>query len=414
MKKAVKCTFVILLLFCCYIFTSIYIMSESVSENYKINRGEELQIEAFVPVTVSYEGAKKSQGVRIRNAGEKFEANLKIFGIIPFSTVNVEIVDDMYVSVLGEPFGMKVYTDGVLVIESADIITRQGKVNPALDAGIKVGDYIKTVNGQIVNCNEDVLGLVTNSAGESLSFEVVRNGKTFNCEVTPALEKETNTYRIGIWVRDSTAGIGTLTFYSPYNNVVCGLGHGICDTDTETLITVNQGEFVKAEIIAVEKGNKGSPGALKGKLTYDSIADISHNCESGVFGIVRNKLDSSDLTEIALKQEVDDGRAQILCTVSGTTPKLYDCEIKRTNDSKSKTQNLVVTITDKELINATGGIVQGMSGSPILQDGKLVGALTHVLVSDSLTGYGIYAENMLEVANDVGGGASTSRLKDVS
>ncbi len=411
MKKAVKYSFVILLLFCCCVFTSVYIMSESVSENYKINRGEELQIDAFVPITVSYEGAKKSQNSPIRKVGEKFEADLKIFGVIPFSTVNIEIVDHMYVSVLGTPFGMKVYTDGVLVIESTDIVTERGKVNPALDAGIKVGDYIKTVNGQVVNCNEDVLQLVTNSNGGVLSLEVVRDGKSFTCNVTPALDKESNTYRIGIWVRDSTAGIGTLTFYSPYNNVVCGLGHGICDSDTETLIDVNQGEFVKAEIISVEKGSKGLPGALRGKLTYNTIADISYNCERGVFGVVDKELDSSNLTEIALKQEVAEGKAQILCTVSGSEPKLYDCEIKRTNDIKSKTQNLVVTITDKELINITGGIVQGMSGSPLLQNGKLIGAVTHVLVDDPTKGYAIFAENMLETAQSV---AEGQQIKEAS
>ncbi len=402
MRKFIKACFLVLLIACSCIFASIYIISDDISTNYRINRGEELTIDAIVPITATYNGVKMSQGSYVRHVGESFDVDLKIFGVIPFSTVNVEVVDDMYVQVLGNPFGMKIYTDGVLVIESVDIVTEMGNKNPAAIAGIKVGDYIKTVNGQVVSCNEDVLQLVTESGGNAMTFEMVRKGKHFNCEVTPVLDKESGIYRIGIWVRDSSAGIGTLTFYSPSNNVVCGLGHGICDSDTDILLEIDEGELVKSEIVDVLKGSAGSPGALKGKLSYDSIADIALNCESGVYGIVKNDMDYSNLSEIALKQDVIDGDAKILCTVNGNTPKLYDCEIKKIGNKNSKTQNLIVTVTDKELIDITGGIVQGMSGSPILQDGKLVGALTHVLVSDSLTGYGIYAENMLEVANDVG------------
>lgn len=402
MKKVIKFLFAILFIFCSYIFTSIYIMSADVAESYKINRGDEFQVDTFMPVTAVYNGIKMSQGVYTRQVGESFEVDLKIFGVIPFSTVNVEIVDDMYVQVLGNPFGMKIYTDGVLVIESVDIVTDNGALNPAENAGIKVGDYIKRVNGQVVTCNEDLLQMVTESGGSMMNFEVVREGKKFSCEVVPVIDKESGLYRIGIWVRDSSAGIGTLTFYSPSNDVVCGLGHGICDADTETLLEIEEGELVEADIVEVEKGSAGSPGALKGKLTYDSIADISLNCEQGVYGIMKQNVDTANLTEIALKQEVYDGKAQVLCTVSGDTPKLYSCEIKKIGSNNSATQNLIVTITDNELIDATGGIVQGMSGSPILQDGKLVGALTHVLVSDSLTGYGIYAENMLDTAESVG------------
>ncbi len=411
MKKFIKLLFAILLVFCSYVFTSIYIMSGDVAQSYKVNRGEELKMDTFVPVTAVYNGVKMSQGVYTRQVGDSFEVDLKIFGVIPFSTVNVEVVDDMYVQVLGNPFGMKIYTDGVLVIESADIVTKSGKANPAAAAGIKVGDYIKSVNGQTVTCNEDLLQMVTQSDGGAMNFEVMRDGKGFSYKVKPVIDNESGLYRIGIWVRDSSAGIGTLTFYSPSTDVVCGLGHGICDADTEILLEVERGELVESDIVEVEKGSAGNPGALKGKLTYNSIADVSLNCEAGVYGIAKQDINATNLTEVALKQEVYDGKAQILCTVNGDTPKLYSCEIKRTGDKAAKTQNLVVTVTDKELINATGGIVQGMSGSPILQDGKLVGALTHVLVDDSKTGYGIYAENMLETAESV---AEDYELKQAS
>lgn len=410
MKKLIKFIFALSLIFCSCLFTFIYYLGTTVADNYMVNSGDELKIESIVPVKTVYSGAKLSQGNQKYLVGESFEVDLKIFGVIPFSTVNVEIVDDMQVAVLGNPFGMKIFTDGVLVIEETDINLVEQKINPATNAGIKVGDYIKTVNGQKITCNEELSKLVVESGGKVMTFEVVREGKNFNCNVTPVMD-ENGIYRIGIWVRDSSAGVGTLTFYSPSNDVICGLGHGICDADTETLLSVEQGELVEAEIVAVEKGSAGSPGALKGKLTYDSIAEISLNCEAGVYGVINEDIDVANLTEIALKQEVYDGAAQILCTVSGDAPKLYSCEIKKTGDSNSKTQNLIVTVTDKELINTTGGIVQGMSGSPILQDGKLVGALTHVLVDDSKTGYGIYAENMLETAQSV---AESNKLQEAS
>lgn len=334
-------------------------MSVSVEKSYKVNSGTDLNIDTFVPVTAVY-NAEERQINTDNSVGKSFAVDLKIFGLIPFSTVNVEVVDKMSVAVLGNPFGMKIYTDGVLVIESTDIPTESGTVNPALSAGIKIGDYIKTVDGQKITCNEELSQIVTESQGKTLQFEVVRNQKIFKCNLKPVIDTETGIYRIGIWVRDSSAGIGTLTFYSPVSDVVCGLGHGICDADTETLLNIDNGELVGANIVSVEKGSAGTPGALKGKFTYDSIADISLNCDMGVYGFAKEKISVSNLTEVALKQEVSDDEAQILCTVDGDTPKLYSCVIKKINSNGSKTQNLSVTVTDRELIEITGGIVQGM------------------------------------------------------
>lgn len=410
MKKFVKFVFCMFFVFCSIIFTSVYLMSNTVEKNYKVNRGGELQIDSLIPVTAVYNGVKMSQSNQNHSVGDSFKVDLKIFGVIPFSTANVEVVDSMHVAVLGNPFGMKIYTDGVLVIEATDVNTPSGNINPAISAGIKIGDYIKTVNGQKISCNEELSQKVTESNGNSLSVEVLRAGETMRFNVIPIFDSSAGTYRIGIWVRDSSAGVGTLTFYSPANGIICGLGHGICDSDTETLLDVDKGELVGASILSVEKGSAGNPGALKGKFTYDSIADIQLNCENGVYGFAKQKISTPNLTEIALKQEVYDGDAQILCTVSGDTPKLYSCTVKKNNSNRSNTQNLIVTVTDPELIENTGGIVQGMSGSPILQDGKLIGALTHVLVKDSLTGYGIYAENMLETAESV----AERQLKDAS
>ncbi len=409
-KTVIKTMFFVLLFVSATIFVLVYILGQHMSQNYKINRGEQLKIDSIIPVTAEYNGAKVSQSGKHR-VGDTFEVDLKMFGVIPFSTVEVEVVDEMYVAVLGNPFGMKTYTDGVLVIELTDVDTEKGYINPAKSAGIKVGDYIKSVDGVSITCNEDIAELVALSNGKTMEFEIVRNGTEILFTVKPVRSVENDTYRVGIWVRDSSAGIGTLSFYSPSTGIVCGLGHGICDSDTGELLKLNSGELVGAQILSVNKGSSGNPGELKGKFTYDDIANIELNSECGVYGFLKGSIDISNLTELALKQEVEDGKAQILCTVEGESPKLYTCTIKKRSSAYlSDTQNFIVTVTDDELIAKTGGIVQGMSGAPILQKGKLVGALTHVLVDDSKTGYGIFAENMLETAQ----GVAEEQLKEAS
>lgn len=412
MRTAIRILFFILLMLSAMVFGTVGYLRYTLGEDYKINRGETLEINTIIPVTAEYDGTLASRAALTRNVGDSFEVDLKMFGVIPFSTVKVEVVDEMYVAVLGNPFGMKLYTEGVLVIDLTDVDTSEGNVNPAKEADIRKGDYICTANGVQITCNEDISDIVADSAGKSISLEILREGERLERTVIPRLSLETSSYRIGVWVRDSSAGIGTLTFYSPSNDTVCGLGHGICDEDTGSILTVDTGEMVGAKIISVQKGSNGSPGELKGSFTNDTIADIELNTEKGVYGVLEGKIDVSALTEIALKQEVQNGEAQILCTVDGEQPKLYSCIVKkRSSNYYSGTQNLTVTITDPELLEKTGGIVQGMSGSPILQNGKLIGALTHVLIDDCTTGYGIFAENMLETAQSV---AENSQIKDAS
>lgn len=413
-KIVSRVVFFVSLIFSISIFTLIMILSRVTDHSFKIKKGDILNIDTKIPVTVTYNGLRMSQSAT-KKAGESFSVDLKMFGVIPFSTATVEVVDEIHVAVLGNPFGMKIYTEGVLVIELSDVETKNGRLNPAKDAGLKVGDYIKSVNGIKVTTNEDLAEIVINSKGEKMTFEVLRNNQTIYLKVQPLIDKEGEVYRVGIWVRDSSAGIGTLTFYSPSTNIICGLGHGICDGDTDTLLSVECGELVNAEIVAIEKGNSGDPGELKGSFTYETISDICLNSECGVYGRLKGEIQISTLTEIALKQEIKDGDAQILCTVDGASPKLYSCTIKKRNSAlHSKTQNFLVTVTDKELLEKTGGIVQGMSGAPILQDGKLIGAVTHVLVDDPTRGYGIYAENMLESVQSVADDASISSSKEAS
>jgi len=409
---AFKVIFFVLFFVAITIFSTIYILSSDISQSYKITKGDTLDIGGNLPVTAVYKNAKASNEFQRRDIGDTVKVDIKMFGVIPISTVDVEIVDEMYVSVLGKPFGMKIYTEGVLVIKFTDIKTKEGLFNPAKFAGLKEGDYILSVNGEQLTTNEELSDYVTESGGKALKLKVKRGKSILLINVTPILSEDTNSYKIGLWVRDSSAGIGTLTFYSPSNGVLCGLGHGICDSDTDKLLSVESGELVSAEIISVTKGESGTPGELHGKFLYDTIANIELNSNIGVYGQLIKNIDMKNIMKVALKQEIKDGKAQIFCTIDGETPKLYDCIIKKRSTSFfSKTQNLTIEITDKDLIEKTGGIVQGMSGSPIIQNGKLIGAVTHVLVDDPTNGYAIFAENMLETAQQV---ADEKALKDAS
>lgn len=406
-----KTIFYILTVFCILMFSFLIYINSNLSEKFKIKRGETLNISSLMPVTAVYNGVKLAEISNTKSIGEEFSVELKAFGLIPISTVNVEVVDELHVAVLGSPFGMKIYTQGVLVTDISDVATVNGNMNPAKKAGVRIGDYIVSVNGTKVYTNEDLVTIVENSNGEKMKFLINRNNKNIYFSFSAVKSTETDSYKIGIWVKDSSAGIGTLTFYSPANNVICGLGHGICESDTGNLLKLNSGEIVTADILSIEKGSAGSPGKLTGKLNFTTLGEIDLNSEIGVYSFLKGNISFDKLMEVALKQDVNDGSAQIISTLDDEGPKAYSCNIKiRNSNYHSKTQNLIVTVTDERLLEKTGGIVQGMSGSPIIQNGKLVGAVTHVLIDDSTKGYGVFAENMLETALSV----AEKRLKEAS
>lgn len=404
-----KAVFFIALALDIAVFGSLIYLNQNISEDFKIKKGDTLSIDSPLPVTAVYNGTELS-GEHTKST-EQFDVDLKMFGIIPFSTASVQVVDELQVAVLGNPFGMKLYTEGVLVVDMTDVETENGTVNPAENAGIKIGDYILSVDGKSLSTNEDLVNIVEKSQGKAMKLKILRDKKKMTVTVKAEISKETGNYKIGLWVRDSSAGIGTLTFYSPATDVICGLGHGVCDEDTGKILKLDSGEIVFAEIYSVEKGEAGEPGQLKGKFTNETLGEIKLNCSGGVYSELTGNITLTKLTEVALKNEIKNGKAQIYCTVDGTTPKLYDCKISiKSGNFNAATQNMVVTVTDKELLETTGGIVQGLSGSPIIQNGKLIGAVTHVLVDDPTKGYGIFAENMLETAQSV----AEENLKEAS
>lgn len=326
------------------------------------------------------------------------QVGLSLFGIIPIKTATVDTVPEIMLAPCGTPFGVKILTDGVIVVGLNDITTADGTVNPGKQANIQTGDIIYKINGVEVSSNDDVAKAISSSKGETVSVELQRDGKNLTLPLTPALSSIDNTYKAGLWVRDSSAGIGTVSFYDPQTGAFGGLGHAISDVDTGEVLPVLKGDVVNVKIHDIVKGTVGTPGELRGSfVSNESCGTITVNNDSGVFGTMYEAPYYDRLVPMGLKQEIQTGKATILTTINGSTPKEYEIKIEKFNlFENSPTKNMVIRITDPELLELCGGIVQGMSGSPILQNGKLVGAVTHVFVNDPTRGYAIFAENMYQ------------------
>lgn len=313
------------------------------------------------------------------------------------NAVNVSNSKSKHVVLGGQTFGIKLFTDGVMIIKTEDVKTQNSVYSPSKNAGLRVNDVITHINDKKVFSNEQLGEAVKSCMGNAVKLKVKRENETFDTSITP-IKDAGGVYRIGIWVRDSSAGIGTVTFYDTDNGYFATLGHGICDSDTDKLLPLSHGEAVKANITSVTKSAKGTPGGLNGYFIDEEIGKIICNSNCGMFGEIENpqNLKNRNLIELAKGNEVKTGDAYIYSTVDEGGVKKYSVRIEAVSsyNCKSTTKNMIVRITDKSLLEKTGGIVQGMSGSPIVQNGKLIGAVTHVFLNKPDTGYGIFAENM--------------------
>lgn len=329
-------------------------------------------------------------------AGNSYSLDLRMFGGVSVKQVQVQVVDSKSVIPCGVPFGIKMFTEGVIVVGMSDVDTSGGLLNPAKQSGIQIGDIVMSINGTKVSSNEQVGSLVQASGGHAVSVNVKRQSELFSTNLTPLRSTVDGQYKAGMWVRDSSAGIGTMTYYDPKTGCYGGLGHAVCDVDTQMVMPLFSGEIVRASITGVSAGHSGTPGELRGMfLDIGSMGTLDVNNETGVFGRLYNAMPYHKPVQMAHSYEVERGPATILCTLSGDTPQEFTINIDKLNPaSESDTKNMVVSITDPTLLAKAGGIVQGMSGSPILQNGKLVGAITHVFVNDPTRGYAIFVENM--------------------
>ncbi len=350
--------------------------------------------EESIPVKLGQKVIFKASGI------DNYTMDVKLFGVVPFKSVDVEVIQDKQVIPVGMPIGIYVKTDGILVIATGEFTGNDGEKKDPCEYVLKQGDYILAMNGQQVDKKADFMDRVAASEGEELILTVKREEETFEVAVTPE-KNQYGEYKLGVWVRDNAQGVGTLT-YVDEDDHFGALGHGINDMDTAQLMDLKGGTLYKTDIIAIKKGRRGVPGELTGIIEYreeNKLGEISENTLEGIFGTLKVSIPEDELApamHIALKQDVQIGPAQILCALDGEQ-KLYDIEIMAVHlDNSNINRGIELKITDQELLDTTGGIVQGMSGSPIIQNGKLIGAVTHVFVQDATKGYGIFIENMLQ------------------
>ena len=297
----------------------------------------------------------------------------------------------------GFAFGVRFGTSGVLVTDTPSVISDGKKVTPSLDAGIKVKDIIMKVNGTETNTAESVSMLIEKCNGEA-EITVKRGENEITVKVKPVKEDVTGVYRAGLKLKDSMAGIGTVTYVDPQTGEFGGLGHGICDPETGVLMPLRSGSAIKVEIGGVIKGKSGKPGEIKGYFLSERTGNVKSNTVCGVFGYFSELPTLSEAIPIASRDEIKEGKATVYSTLGDDGVKEYEIEISKIDRKSTDNKSFVITVTDPALIERSGGIVQGMSGSPIVQDGKLIGAVTHVLISDPTRGYGVFIENMLNAA----------------
>ena len=301
---------------------------------------------------------------------------------------------------VGRAVGIKLFSDGVLVVGLSPVETEDGACYPGRDSGLKAGDVITHLNGDEVDSIEQVQNVVAQQEGQPITIQAMRGQKQLQLTAA-AVENNQGVYQLGVWLRDSMAGIGTMTFYDPASGVFAALGHGINDVDTSLLMPLESGSIMKATVSDVKKGVSGQPGELHGQFDLSQdMGGLYANTDRGIFGHLAQDGDLTALepVEVASRDEVHTGPATILSNVRGDAVEEFEVKITHVASDTEGTRSLMLEVTDPELLAATGGIVQGMSGSPILQDGRLVGAVTHVLVNDPTRGYGILAETMCKAA----------------
>lgn len=330
------------------------------------------------------------------------KSSIKLFDTIPVKNINITKTARRYVYPGGELVGIRLNTDGVIVVGTEEFYSNGRKTDPAGKAGIKVGDIIVSVNGTKITGNDEFSEKLIHSDGHALNIDIMRNDKMMTVKLSPELSDITNMYKGGLWIRDCTSGIGTLTFTDPETQTVATLGHGIYDSDTKKILPALSGEIMSASLCGITKGKSGEAGEIHGMIGSEKVGKLYLNCSAGIYGKSDKQDNNKELIPVAFASEVKTGKAEIISTLDNDSKKHYEIEIERINYNENDSgKNMIIKVTDKALKGLTGGIIQGMSGSPIIQNGRLVGAVTHVFLNDPLMGYGIFAENMVNVSDNI-------------
>lgn len=405
MKKIFITDFIItLLILYIYVCSATFIPNEIV-----LMEGEKLNLKIARGISLTNSKALEDQVVltasninkeKVATSGNT-KMDLNLFGAIKLKQININVIPKTKVVPLGTAIGMKLYTKGVLVVGMSQINTENNeRTKPYENSGIEQGDMILSVNNKEVSSTNELIDEINESQGKTVKIKYERNNETGETSITPV--KSSNEYKLGLWVRDVAAGVGTLTFYEPSSNTFMALGHGISDIDTEKLVEISTGELITANILSINKGEKGKPGEIRGTIQNgNEIGKIYKNTNFGVYGTVTNinhlEADLTNEIEVASRDEIQTGSATIICQLDNNKSKSYNIEIEKIyKNNNLDNKSMFIRITDKELLEKTGGIIQGMSGSPIIQNGKFIGAVTNVLVNDPTKGYGVFADIMIK------------------
>lgn len=403
MKKYLSYSLYIFAFFISLIFAGSYYFSLKLPDFYHVDSGESLNFSVYPFSVVSERPTAECISSIIDSSGkhESYSGKLMFMNLFPMKSVKIDVSESKKVVPCGVPFGVKLYTKGAVIVGTSSVKSENEIIEPWNLAGIKKGDVIVEGNGKEILNNDDLEEIIQNSNGDKITFKIIREDSEFSTDLKPIKSVEDNKYRIGAWVRDSSAGIGTLTFFDSKNKTFAGLGHGVCDVDTSELLPLAHGDIVEASITSVVKSFPGIPGELKGCfINPEPIGSILVNNETGLYGKFSKNIPFEKEISVSPKQNVKKGAAKILTTIEGGNPMLYDINIDSINyDVTIPTKNMKISVTDPKLIEKTGGIVQGMSGSPIIQNGYLVGAVTHVFVNNPTRGYAIFAETMTTNSN---------------
>lgn len=395
--KKLNFILIIFILLIIYIYVSFITL---IPDNIILLKGENLQVRSLPGIRFIYTASTSNNNINTNNA------EITLFENIHLKNISITTMEDMEVVPVGKIIGLKLYTNGVLIVGMSEIEDKNNILNkPYENSDIEEGDTILKINEKEVE-NIDILkNIVNESKGENLELTLLRNGNVITTSIKP-IETNDNNYKLGLWVKDAATGVGTMTFYEPSSNSFAVLGHGITDSDTDSLINIDSGELVTSRIISVKKGEIDNPGEIKGTIVnQQTIGSVTKNTQFGVYGVLNNfselNIDTSKKVKVALRDEIKEGDAKILCALDNSNiTKEYDIKIEKIyKDNEYNNKSMLIRVTDNELLNKTGGIIRGLSGAPIIQNEKFVGAITNVLVSNPEIGYAIFADLMIKQIN---------------
>lgn len=361
-----------------------------------ILKGEELNLKTIYGINLSRVATVSNEVVN------KTTIEVDLFGKVKVKDINVTSIENYEVVPVGKLIGLKLYTNGVLIVGMTEIEDIHNiKQKPYETENIKEGDTIIKVNEFEISSIEDLQKAVNSSSGETVNLTLIRDGEFFTCNIRPA-EVEKNKYKLGLWVKDAATGVGTMSFYEPDSKWFAALGHGISDLDTDRLIEIDSGELVTSKIISIQKSESGEAGEIRGSIAGQStIGEVEANTDFGIYGKLNNlsklNIDINNKLPVALRSEIELGQAKMICTLDDGITREYDVEIEKifiNNNQNNK--SMQIRITDENLLEKTGGIIRGLSGAPIIQNGKFIGAITNVLVNEPERGYAIFGDIMIK------------------